>query len=210
LVNAQSHMHSRGSGYVASFTPKDGVDEKIYEHTSYENVPVATWGTAGKQVKAGDSIEFGCKYTNKEARTVLQGPKSTDEMCMFLALYYPKSVAIDDCAPSDDYQGPPGLAAIHRGDGTADGAATMQCMGGAAQAGPIADQTGVFTDAFTTCLLESCPNIGAPMTTAANCMFTEAFGKCTDTCTANGAECGACIQKECQASFAELSTAKCN
>jgi hypothetical protein len=146
VLNGQSHMHSRGSGYVAKLFDGEGnYVEDIYHSNDWET-PVPIDYEPALQIPAGHSIEYTCEYTNAEERTVNQGLKTTDEMCMFIGMYYPRSAYQDDCGPAT------GLVALGTPsyDGDKTGTETLECWFGAESV------NGNFTTAQQDCITDSC------------------------------------------------------
>ena len=131
LTTMQSHMHARGVGYSANVVG----DAPFYMNDHWENVPVMTF-PEGKTIAGGSTVEYWCDYDNAEARTVYQGPRSTDEMCMLIGSYYPAQPGLGNCAadPERPWQ-TTSLGADWVGDGSASCAETLGCV----QAGAEAD-----------------------------------------------------------------------
>lgn len=123
LVNGQSHMHARGSHYTADLYDADGnFVQQLFESSDWET-PVPMDYEPALQIPAGYSIEYTCEFTNSQDRTVNQGLKTTDEMCMFIGQYYPRDAMLDNCGPRAGFVslGEP----IY--EGTKTGAETLQC-----------------------------------------------------------------------------------
>lgn len=119
LENGQSHMHKRGVNYAATLISPEGDREVIYENTAWEGVPVATWDD--KVIEKGSRIEFFCEYQNSEDRTIWQGPKTTDEMCMWIGSYWPASDQVSLCSSNaEDAVNGQSMAAewVGQGEGT--------------------------------------------------------------------------------------------
>jgi hypothetical protein len=167
LGNAQSHMHRRGVGYSASVIAPDAAPELIYENDAWEGVPVKTW-EAGLAVKAGSRIEYNCDYQNSEDRQVYQGPKSTDEMCMFIASYWPADNQVSVCATDpDDTYGTQALNANWVGNGEATCGETLTCIQN------IEDQSR-FLQGLTDCVLDSAPEESTWVSNGVRCLLTHA------------------------------------
>jgi hypothetical protein len=101
LLANVSHMHSRGDGYVANLlnkAPSAGGTkvEELYTGTDWEHPERKVW-TGGKKLTKGQWIDWECHYTNPENRNVAQGQNTTNEMCMFIGVYWPKTVEMDSC-----------------------------------------------------------------------------------------------------------------
>ena len=70
--------------------------EEIYTTDRWEQVPAGDFAPP-LQVKAGDALDFRCDYMNPEAREVVQGLTTRDEMCMLIGPYYPRDPLFDMC-----------------------------------------------------------------------------------------------------------------
>ncbi len=91
VVRVQSHMHRRGVGFVANLSDGDGnVKEEIYTNQAWEQVPAKPFQPL-LEIKAGQTLDYRCDYTNTEARDVMQGLTTKDEMCMLIGPYFPGS-----------------------------------------------------------------------------------------------------------------------
>lgn len=164
ISNAQSHMHARGVGYAAA------VDDEAPFYTSdrWEHVPVERYDNL--VVRAGSRLDYYCDYQNTESRAVYQGPRSTDEMCMLIASYYPADPRTAACLdPTGDLPGGDWI-----GNGTATCAETLGCL----------QSAGDFF-AVTDCMLASAPADSHP---------TSELLRCLMTATNPEAECGTQIQ----------------
>ncbi|HWM89072.1 MAG TPA: hypothetical protein VNO33_24645 [Kofleriaceae bacterium] len=119
IANVQSHMHARGVGYAAMVA---GEAEPFYQNDRWDNVEAQSF-EPGLTVAAGSSLEYYCDYSSSEDRTVYQGPRSTDEMCMLIGSYYPANQQLANC---EDDSG--NLAGEWIGEGTTSCADTMNCV----------------------------------------------------------------------------------
>ncbi|MCA9648025.1 MAG: hypothetical protein KC492_45345 [Myxococcales bacterium] len=97
LLNAQSHMHARGVDYSAEILQEGKEAQPLYQNDRWENVPVKTWDS-GLAIQGGSQIDYRCHYDNPEERTAWQGPRTTDEMCMFIGAYYPATPGASFCS----------------------------------------------------------------------------------------------------------------
>jgi hypothetical protein len=168
LSNAQSHMHRRGVGYVAEHVAPDGTRSTLYENTSWADVPVKRWPDA-LAIPAGSRIEYACSYQNDEDRIVWQGPRSTDEMCMFVASYWPVRPDTSLCASDpEDALGTQSLAADWIGDGEAGCAQTLGCV---QTASGSTDGDEVFRG-ITECVLAARPASSVLVSDVVRCLFT--------------------------------------
>jgi hypothetical protein len=201
LVNGQSHMHKRGVDYVAYLTDAEGnrLDE-LYRTKEWEEVVLRKY-EPGKQLLAGQQIDYQCGYDNKEDRTVIQGLATTDEMCMFLGLYYPRDPQTEFCALDEEAQAV-SLGARWIGSGTADGAATADCLTRAM--GKDGGDAALYA-----CVVNSCEKISVPLTESARCLALSG-GKCEAQCQGGGDACGTCMRAMCDGPFDQLTAASCN
>jgi hypothetical protein len=161
LMNIQSHMHARGNGYAASLPSGD----TLYTSQSWENVPVKRF-EGGMKIEAGTWIDYYCDYDNAGAKDVLQGPRSTDEMCMLIGSYYPASKVTSKCAADPAAPEQTGnLGAEWVGNGTATCAEAFGCVQEA-----VTKPSDGF-DLITTCILSSDPAVSKEMSDAVRCFF---------------------------------------
>jgi hypothetical protein len=202
LVNAQSHMHRRGVGYVANLLDATGSQmQEIYTTTEWEDVS-ARQMTPPLELSAGQLIDFRCDYMNNEDHRISQGRTTRDEMCMFLGLYYPKDVKTELCGMTDDWSGRY-LAANWIGSGSNAGAATAGCLQAATGATAAAGD-------FDACVVNACPAISAETSTAARCLASRGLGQCPTECGAgDAAACSACVGEKCTPAMTALATAAC-
>jgi Copper type II ascorbate-dependent monooxygenase, C-terminal domain len=142
IVNAQSHMHSRGVGFEAR------VDERapFYVNNRWEDVPVKSYEDL--TAKAGSVLDYRCDYRNTSGTPIYQGHRTTDEMCVLTAAYYPADPRISFCL--DEAGKLPGGEWI--GQGTATCLETMRCL---QEASSFAAQTNCMMAASPTVSRES-------------------------------------------------------
>jgi len=156
IVNMQSHMHRRGIGYAAMVTGQ----APFYENGEWENVPVKQFPD-GLEVKAGSTLDYYCDYRNQEARDVYQGPRTTDEMCMLIASFYPADPQTANCLDTDDR-----IAGEWVGNGTATCAETLTCIQAASQSGAKG------LEPFTDCMVKAAPAVSAESSAVFRCLLT--------------------------------------
>lgn len=185
ITNAQSHMHRRGVGYSADLFAPDGQSTNIYASDDWEGVTVKPF-ESGLSVKGGSSIRFHCDYENPNPANVYQGPRSTDEMCMFIASYYPATPKTSLCAmDAADPVGTNYLGAEWYGQGTKTCAQTLGCVA----AIPQANDFYTFLHGLTDCVMESDPAKSKVVSDGVRCLLTHA-----DPQTECAAEIQACSQ----------------
>lgn len=198
LINVQSHMHRRGVGAVADLT--DGAGNKlqeIYASTEWENVPVRTFEPS-LEIKAGQALDYRCDYSNPEARDVMQGATTKDEMCMIIGPYYPRDRNLERCS---DENGVPNATWI--GEGTTNGADTLACFG---KAKPVDEDGG---NSLFGCVVNSCPGISVPMSEFLKCGFGGGFVQCQAECQKGEQACSECAAKACEPKQTALQAATC-
>ncbi|NUQ78738.1 MAG: hypothetical protein HUU21_34870 [Polyangiaceae bacterium] len=161
LMNVQSHMHARGTGYAAALP--EGAP--FYTNNAWEGVPVKRFDS-GMDIKAGTWIDYYCDYNNTGAADVYQGPRSTDEMCMLIGAYYPADPVTSNCAADPSAPDQTGnLGAEWIGNGTETCATTMGCV----------QQTftgaGDVMQGITTCMMAADPAVSKEMSDALRCLF---------------------------------------
>lgn len=168
IANLQSHMHRRGVAYEASISG----GAPIYATDRWQDVPVTSF-TPGLRVPAGATLDYRCDYHNDEARTVYQGARSTDEMCMLIGSYYPADPRTANCL---DAAG--GLGGELIGNGAATCAQTLTCLQGA----------GDFA-AVTDCMDAASPTVSRETSALFNCFANHADPQAA--CQAEVAACAA-------------------
>jgi hypothetical protein len=148
-------------------------------------------------------VEWACSYRNSEDRVVTWGRTTSDEMCMFLGLYYPRDIKTEYCSMTSDYSGRY-FGGIWMGNGVADGATTAACF---QSAKPASVDKG---DSFSACINDSCPKIAKEMSDVARCLATRGLGMCATECGGSDlTACGACVNSKCSPFFAPLAAASC-
>jgi hypothetical protein len=204
VVNGQSHMHKRGTDYVANITETvNGTPTQIYESHDWENVPVASW-EPGMALHQGQSLDYTCFYQNGENREITQGQTTKDEMCMFLGSYYPRNRDLEQCRLFGQ-----GAGATFIGSGAADGMQTLQCFRSAGMSQDQAERKATFFG----CVVDSCPAIATQLTGYVNCQLASDGGLsgCAASCDGtNPAACTDCMVAACGQPINALSIAACN
>jgi hypothetical protein len=193
IVRLQSHMHRRGVGFAAHLVHGGGdAMEEIHATTRWEQVPASEFSPP-LQVKAGDAIDSRCDYQNPEARDVVQGSTTKDEMCVLIGPYYPRSPGLGNCL---DESGFPAQTWI--GSGAATCAETLGCF----------EQAELFHDRFR-CVVNSCEGVATEVSDVVRCQMTQGYGACADACGAGG-DCGACMSSACAAEVTTCQAASCD
>jgi hypothetical protein len=212
-----SHMHSRGDGYVANLLdraptePGAVVLRELYAGPEWDDPPMRV-PEEPLQLRAGQYIDFQCRYTNREARAVSQGFASTDEMCMFLGFYWPQDLAFENCENPARERNGMATAGIVYGDGKRTGSEFLDCFWDLPE--PVF--AGAFDDMarFETlsCFTSTCPKASAGLNPYVLCVL-EGTAACTERCT--GSSQPGCVQEclnqgRCQNEYQTLRAATCD
>lgn len=158
IANVQSHMHARGTGYAAMVA---GEAEPFYVNQDWSNIEVKSFEPE-LRVPAGASLEYYCDYENSEDRTVYQGARSTDEMCMLIGSYYPADLRTSNCLDENGQEGGEWIGA-----GAATCAETMGCLFGIDYPS-LPDPFPSMID----CLIEADPAVSRQTSDLLNCMVS--------------------------------------
>jgi hypothetical protein len=202
LVNGQSHMHKRGVDYAAYLTDAEGtwIDE-LYRTKEWEEV-VARRYEAGRSLQAGQRIDYRCTYDNKEDRAVIQGLATTDEMCMFVGLYYPRDPQTEFCA-LDEKAERRYLGGRWIGTGSTDGASTADCLTSAMSRQDDGEGS------LYGCVVNSCPAVSAPLSESALCLLGSGE-TCEGACQEGTQSCDACLRGACEGPLTQLKSTPCD
>jgi len=178
LKTAVSHMHARGVGYEAKWLDGDPyadeteIVEMLYETTQWDAPRDTVWSEP-KQLEAGDFIDYACHYENQGDREIAQGLDTTDEMCMFQGVYWPRNDAMSFC--SDPKTGDD--AGYQIGAGELDGKAFVSCVLGADYEGGATEGCGRAECRnygaryqLQSCFTQACPAIGRYTQSYFNCL----------------------------------------
>jgi hypothetical protein len=197
LIYASSHYHARGDNYGAYIDPaEDQLSTKpFYTSSSWSSPPNVQMSMP---IKGGSRLRFECDYDNVAGTDgYFQGPSAqTNEMCMFIGLYYPEMSEIADyCATGQDMYG----------SGTATCAATLSCLqacgkisfGSLNTAAPACEQT---------CMVDSCPSATGPLMPLLSCMKNNCSTPCTET---TSSACASCIAASCAQTYAACQAQSC-
>lgn len=186
VARLQSHMHRRGVGSVTNVVSKDGSMQEVYTSSSWEDVPVRDFAPA-LSVKAGQSLDFRCDYANNEARDVMQGLTTRDEMCVLLGAYFPRDPLVEDCEDEQGYS-----AETWVGSGSATCAETVSC---ALSAKDPDDDGG---NELFGCVVNGCPGAADAISSALHCYRTGGRGACESECEKGPASCSVCTETACK------------
>lgn len=85
-----SHFHSRGVLFEVFEMDAAGVaGDLVYSNTDWESPTLLIRSDDPIHVASGTGFEFRCHYHNDTDGTIVEGENTTDEMCMFVGIYYP-------------------------------------------------------------------------------------------------------------------------
>jgi hypothetical protein len=97
MLNAVSHMHSRGT----HFTATTNTGATIYDGSNWDE-PEARAFDPALDIAAGSVITWACDYNNPTAQTLTFGESATqNEMCILNAVFYPTNPGANQGAPLD-------------------------------------------------------------------------------------------------------------
>ncbi len=204
LLGASSHMHRRGVGYRAFL---DGASapaaQPFYTSDSWDHPGTLA---APMTIGAGSTIRFECDYMNTDAAEFIQGPSAnSNEMCMFVGVYYPALEMADEFCLN-------GPHVFGTGDKTCSETVScvQGCPAGTAPKRPMSvnDFTGAisFHECWQKCFAASCPKAWAPMQRNFDCIR----GKCGAECMTTGSpDCQSCVVNNCLEEYGGCSNATC-
>jgi hypothetical protein len=199
LLNTISHMHGHGTKFTAEVTPPGGTQEELFSNTEWKNVDGKV---ANKKLVKGSAIDFWCDYQNTTSETVIQGPTTKDEMCIFMGFYYPRDAHLENC--SDGTPGNDGFAATWTGNGTTSCGDALKCAFGAK---PPSEDKG---ESFYGCIVDACPAAATPLSNFVRCNMSKGYGKCMSECATQSEACNTCIQTSCGAEIGACMASTCN
>jgi len=139
--------------------------QQLYTSQTWTDPPVKIW-SPGMGVSAPQQIDFLCNYDNPGTTDVIQGlSASKNEMCVYAGAYYPRDTTFENCTNG-----------TYIGTGTANGAATLQCMDSVDPSAPN------FDDNYFGCVVDSCPAIAKQLTAVVKCELQNSSSAAT-ACT---------------------------
>lgn len=189
LVYAMSHMHKQGVGYTSQLVG-GALPEPLplFQTTSWEDIEPQKFEPA-LQVTAGQAIEFRCEYQNDGTEPVMEGPSAeVNEMCMFIAAYWPK---VED--PRAELCQLPGSGP--RFEGTTTCAETLNCTTAAGEDLLAAEQ----------CLVNTCAASSPAVADFGSCVFN----LCNVECTQGMGDCDGCVINNCIDQYGACQAATC-
>ncbi|HMJ12901.1 MAG TPA: hypothetical protein VK524_15875 [Polyangiaceae bacterium] len=198
LRNVVLHAHSRLDGYTARLwdgSPTRGgrVQDTLYENSEWEDPVPRTFAPEPLKLAKGQWIDFECHYLNSSPRNAAQGFETTDEMCMFTGLYWPRNEALENCGR--ELKSSQQLTFF--GSGAKKGSEVLACFLGLPPEEQIFQGGGAETSElrFTamSCFTQACPQVADEVTA-----FVRTCEKSNPTAP------------ECTAAVAALNTAECD
>ncbi|HEY8087894.1 MAG TPA: hypothetical protein VIF09_08615 [Polyangiaceae bacterium] len=200
LLYGSSHYHSRGVGYGAYIDPATGpiTSTPFYTSTSWSS---PTNAALNMKIPAGSRIRFECDYDNSAGTAEYFAGQSaqTNEMCMFIGLYYPEmGKAADFCVTS--YRD-------MMGTGSATCLTTLSCFqscGGSIGFGGGVNIT--VPDCQQKCMVDSCPSTSAPLLAFDDCLSKNCSSQCA---TATSSACTSCVVASCANEYTACSNNTC-
>jgi hypothetical protein len=212
LISAASHYHARGSDYAAYLDPPSGppAATPFYTSNDWEHpTPLATPLAVG----AGSRIRFSCGYTNPDpSKEYFQGQSAAnDEMCMFVALYYPEmGSTVDFCRLDPDLFGTgtagcgPTLACLQAC--AAQGAPLSMSLGDAPPDGGAGFDQATIDPCDQKCLVASCGPATAKLGAVRDCTRRSCAAECA---AGQGSACSTCALANCASAIAACSSDTC-
>jgi hypothetical protein len=203
IVQATTHEHIRGTGVSVFLDAPDGtlgqkplLQSSDWEHPSTSNDIL--------QVAKGSHIRTVCDYLG-DAHDVIQGQdKQDNEMCMYIAYYYP---AITDGGLFENcVQTPiPGGVGDGYGTGAKSCADTLTCIqscppGDAPNPGDGRIDVGA---CWQRCLVDSCEKAAAPLNALSFCVQNECAAECS------GGDCASCVIQNCASEYGACQSQGC-
>lgn len=181
LYYSVSHMHRRGLAFDARLVRAGEEPRSLYQTTSWAD-PVPTPEVPLLELAAGDRIEFDCTYRNDRPAPVVEGRSADrDEMCVFIAGYWPKLPVESELCLS------PGSGPLL--DGEASCQETVSCMLDAGVDDPVGGQA---------CIARTC---------AGSARSLASFLVCVEANDCWGSE--SCVAARCADEWSACSGATC-
>lgn len=202
-----THQHERGAGVEVYLDPPGGsprAESPFLVSTDWEHPRTVE---APMQLQKDAYVRTRCSYRGDE-HDVFQGQtKEDDEMCMFIAYYYPAlegdaAGLFENCVQDSI----PGGVGDEYGVGNQSCAASLACI----QACPPGEQPNPVDGridvgrCWQQCLVDSCPTATAPLNDLGSCVSTKCAAECADAAT-----CGPCVISNCGTEYSACQAATC-
>lgn len=202
VIRRWGHMHVRGIEANVFLDPPGAPPDTtpVASVTDWEHPPVLL---DKLQLPKDSKVRMVCNYLGTDT-PAFQGPNKLDnEMCMFIAYYYPEitpqegGTDFENCINGDWY-----------GTGTTSCSELLSCI----QACPAGDRPNVRNTkvdvgpCWQQCVVDSCPSATTPFGELRDCLETN----CSSECASFGAACNSCVASKCVGEFATCQAATCN
>jgi len=201
LITASSHYHKRGYDYAAFIDPAADqlATDPFYTSSDWEKPTALATPFA---ISAGSRVRYQCVYANASTNEYFQGQSAEDdEMCMFIATYYPAlETADEECTRDRDMIGTGSVGC----GGTL--ACLRACPSGFDPGSLGAGNTSV-DPCIQTCLVDSCPDATAKLFAVNACTRDKCSAECAN---AGSSDCTTCAQAQCGSQAVACISDACN
>ena len=214
MFSEGSHYHARGVNYQAYLdtpAPAAPTTSPFYTSSDWES-PVV--GADTIQIKAGSYLRYYCDYDNtKGTQNFIQGQSAaTNEMCMFIGLYYPAmDQAAEQCNGGDQW-----------GTGSVGCVDTLNCLQACPAQGDLGPLGIGFNECTQKCFVDSCADVSAPLNDLLNCIqsscpacgqgMTDAgssSSSAADGGDAGANDCTSCVLTQCGSKYGTCTQTSC-
>lgn len=189
LASLQSHTHKTGVSTQVDLVDGAGaVMEKLYQNDqAWDNAYVEDY-EGGKLLPAGSAIDYHCNFNNTGETDVVQGFRSTDEMCALIGIYYPLDLPFARCNDDGNWL-TQSLGATPIGNGAATCEQSAQCL---LDANPFLVDFGKSSG---TCFVNSCAKAAPALKSVRDCLLFLPADQ--DPATACAPQLERCAQTAC-------------
>lgn len=193
LAFASSHMHKRGVNFVAETSDPNAAAAlgPLFQTTEWsEPVPRVFPLEPPASIKGGTEITYTCEFDNPDAATIVQGGSAdTNEMCMFVSMYWPRADSdVDFCRDGSVST-----------TGTKSALETLSCLVGCYGSGDDACNGA--------CWDTACPKAPTALVDFFFCM--DKGGPTACYLDPTGDACKTFMQAECPAAYTRLTGVSC-
>ena len=193
-----SHYHARGVGYRAYLDPSPSAPSAtpFYTSSDWESPPTQLTSIP---VSAGSDIRYYCDYDNTQGtQDFIQGPSAaSNEMCMFVGLYYPAMATADEQCLHGDMYGTESTSCID----------SLKCLGTCPPQDPDAGASADFDACTQKCFVQSCPESTGALIGVSTCIQSSCSSECSGADA--GATCSSCVGAKCLTEYQACSSAAC-
>jgi Copper type II ascorbate-dependent monooxygenase, C-terminal domain len=186
VVSMLSHMHSRGTRYVATATTAGQTQHLLSTNQWLNPEPVQL--ETPLHLAGGTRVNFQCDFRDTTGVAVMEGQNKTEnEMCMLIGAYWPRmDFGHELCAA-------PGSGSVFSGSATCG--QTLGCM-----------QSATSALAAEQCAVNTCEKSSGALGAFQGCVFQQ----CIATGVCSGPDCGACSAQRCGGAINACMAATCN